>query len=54
MSDPQQAGAPASRPPAVMATRIAAAGFAIMMAVELAVYGKGLGRRCSSAPSRPW
>lgn len=44
MSDPQQTGAPVSRPPAVMATRIAAAGFAIMMAVELAIYGKGLGR----------
>jgi len=40
----QEAGAPVTRSPAVMATRLAAAGFAIMMAVELAIYGKGVGR----------
>ena len=44
MTDPQQAGTRVTRTPAVMATRLAVAGFAIMMAVELAIYGKGLGR----------
>lgn len=44
MAAPEQAGAGGTRTPAVMATRLAAAGFAIMMAVELAIYGKGLGR----------